>query len=179
MLAGKMEDSMAANGRIEWDDVMRVVGGIGRARRTKRLPGWWTPELWVMRADVRRLPNSGQHDDYVLAWKVYPARMVDARDDSLGRQLADYNDPDIFRKIDKLELSRTLLTMDSGGCSYVTSHCGISDLVVGQLGPTSSCGNDNSLLYVHCPLPHVHEEEIVAGLALSPSDTSPGIDKVT
>jgi len=39
VLAGKMEDRMAANGRMEWDDMLGVVGGIGRARRTKRLQG--------------------------------------------------------------------------------------------------------------------------------------------
>jgi len=61
----------------------------------------------------------------------------------------------------------------------VTSHSGISDLVVGQLGPTGSFSIDNSLPFVDCPLPYVHEEEIVAALALSPSDTSPGIDEVT
>ena len=178
VLAGKMQDKMAVSGRQEWDDVLGVVVGIGRARRTKELPGWCIPDLCTMRADLRRLWCSGPHDDYVLAWKVYQARIIEAHDGDLGRQLAHSNDPDIFRRIDKLKLLRTLPAIDSRG-SYVTFHCGISDLMVEQLGLTGAASVDDCPPFVDRPLPHHHEKEIVDGLASSEIDTSPSIDKVT
>ena len=173
----KVEATIARDGGLRWDAIRCVVGGLRKAKRRKMMPGWWNPGLAAMRADVRRLRNSGPKEDYCLARKVYRSTLADARNEALGQTYQDSKDPDIFRMIDRLDVRRTLPPMLKDDGSYATKHADIADMIVGQLGPCSESVLDTAP--VPTGIDALSEADIVGALSSGPVDTSPGFDAIT
>jgi len=179
MLGEKIGLGIKVDGVLMWDTLRDVVGSIRRAPRRRSMPGWWTPELAVMRADVRRFRCNGNRDGYCLSRKVYRTTLIGGRDGGLVKELAGTGDPDIFRRIDRLELRRTLPTMMRTNGTYVISHPEISDMIAEQLGPVdaplpSIAANQGNSYFAD-----LSESDVVAAIASCPRDTSPGFDGVT
>ena len=177
LLKERFEGRILRDGGLKWEAVREVVGGLKTAKRHSGMPGWWTPELAAMRADVRRFRNLGRHEDYCLSRKVYRAALGAARNRSIGEIYASTRDPDVFRKIDRLDLRRTLPSMLKDDGSYSTRHGEISDMIVGQLGP---CTDPVDATVLDIPgLDGLSESDVTSALASCPKDTSPGFDGIT
>jgi len=125
-----------------WRMARSIVDGIPRRSIGRDRCRWWSDDLERMRLDTRRLRQFSVMDRdrrpaYVLARKVYRAAIVQARYDHLGDLLSKAKDPDIFRYVNRIEVSRTLPAMDDGSGCFVGGHDEISDLLAGQLHPVA------------------------------------------
>ena len=125
-----------------WRNVRSIVDGIPRRSiGCDRCP-WWSDDLERMRSDTGRLRRFSVMDRnrppaYVLARKVYRAAIVQAWYDHLGHLLSNAKDPDIFRYVNWVEVSRILPAMDDGSGCFKGGHDEISDLLAEQLHPVA------------------------------------------
>ena len=176
LLKEEFADRIVWNGGLRWEAVREIVGRLKRAKRRSNMFTWWTEELAAM-WDVRQFRNHVRHDDYCLAQKVYRNALSDARNHALQSMYASTGDPDIFRKIDRLDLRRTLPSMLRDDGNYSTRHCDISDMIADQLGP---CAVGVGTVAMTLPdFGDLSDSDIVNALASCPKDTSPGFDGIT
>jgi len=128
---GTLKDKAAGD---LWPAARGIVDGLPRSGFGKKAAGYWGPELYTMRKDLRPLRlalvgGKADVENYNLVRFVYRCAISNRRFDHIKECLAKAADPEIFLLCRQLESRRVLPGMDDGLGGHVHRHEDISDLI--------------------------------------------------
>jgi len=117
-----------------WPAARGIVDGLPRSGFGKKAAGYWGPELYTMRKDLRPLRlalvgGKADVENYNLVRFVYRYAISNRRFDHIKECLAKAADLEIFLLCRQLESRRVLPGMDDGLGGHVHRHEDISDLI--------------------------------------------------
>jgi len=105
------------------------------------------------------------------------AALTQARNGAIGLRFASSHDPDIFCKIDRLELRRTLPSMMCAHRGYAAGHPGIANMIAEQQGPCDD--HPVSVASTLTGFANISALDVSASQFSCSKDTLPGFDAIT